>query len=228
MAYFTSKNALNIDGLGPKIVEALMKAELVSAPDDFFTLKKGDLLTLPHFAEKSADNLLAAIVDRKKVTLARLLTALSIEHVGEETALDIAKAFGTIDRVMSVTKEQLIEVEGVGEIVAESLLLWLKHVEHKAMLKRLLKQIEVIPEKAATIKHTPLTGKNIVLTGGLTSMSRDDAKEKIRAVGGKNSSSVSKETDYVVVGTDAGSKLEHAKKLGIKVLSEREFLALLK
>ncbi len=228
MAYFTSKGALNIEGLGPKIVEALMKAGLVSSPDDFFTLKKGDLEDLEGFAEKSADNLLASIDDRREVTLARFLTALSIEHVGEETALDIGNALGTIERVMSATEAELTEIDGVGEIVAHSLASWMKNSEHKAMLKRLLKQVTVREVKKTAATHSPFTGKTVVLTGGLTNMTRDEAKAKIRERGGKVSSSVSKETDYVVAGIDAGSKLDNAKKLGVTVLSEAEFLKMLR
>ncbi len=228
MAYFTSKGALDIEGLGPKIVEALMKAELVSSPDDFFTLKKGDLLHLEGFAEKSADNLIASIDKRRKVTLARLLTALSIDHVGEETALDIARALCTIERVSGATEVELMKIDGVGEIVAHSLVTWMKNPEHASMLKRLLKQVIVLTQKKLPIVHSPFAGKSVVLTGGLTSMTRDEAKAKIRELGGKVSSSVSKDTDYVVAGEDAGSKLETAKKLEVTILSEQQFLKMLK
>ena len=228
MAYFTSKGALNIEGLGPKIVEALMKAELVSSPDDFFTLKKGDLLNLEGFAEKSADNLLASIDERRKVSLPRFLTALSIDHVGEETALDIAKAFGTIENILIATKTELTAVDGVGEIVADSLVSWMKTPEHKTMMKRLLKHVTVIPEKKTIAKNSLFAGKTIVLTGGLTSMTRDEAKAKIRERGGKVSGSVSKETDYLIAGEDAGSKLDNAKKLGVATLTEEQFLKMLK
>ena len=228
MAYFTSKGALNIEGLGPKIVEALMKAELVSSPDDFFTLKKGDLLHLEGFAEKSADNLIASIDERRKVTLSRLLTALSIEHVGEETAIDIAAALCTIEKVMGATEAELIEIDGVGEIVAHSLVVWMKNSEHKSMLKRLLSQVTVLAEKKRILKNAPFAGKGVVLTGGLTSMTRDEAKAMVREQGGKVSSSVSKETDYVVAGEDAGSKLDAAKKLGVTILTEQQFLKMLK
>ena len=228
MAYFTSKGAFNIEGLGPKIVEALMKAELVSSPDNFFTLKKGDLLNLEHFAEKSADNLLTAIDERRSITLARFLTALSIEHVGEETAIDIAGALGSIEAVMTASEAELMEIDGVGEIVAHSLITWMKNSEHKAMLKRLLKQVTVLAEKKRVLKSSSLSGKTVVLTGGMESLSRDEAKARVREAGGDVSSSVSKSTDYVVAGADAGSKLDKAKELGITVLSEQEFLKLLK
>lgn len=228
IAYFSSKGAFNIDGLGPKIVEALMKAELVSSPDDFFTLTKGDLLTLPNFGEKSADNLLYAINERRKISLPRFITALSIDHIGEETAHDLAHAFHTIDALTHASKEELVAVDGVGEVVAESFVSWMKNPEHKAMLNRLLKEVHVEIEKKNVQMEKKFAGKTFVLTGTLSSMSRDEAKAKIRKHGGGVSSSVSKETDYLVSGEEAGSKLEKATQLGIKILSEAEFLKIIK
>ncbi len=226
LAYFTSKGAFNIEGLGPKIVEALMKEGLVNTPDDFFTLKKGDIDKLPHFGDKSAEKLIASIDTRRSISLARFITALSIDHVGEETAHDLARSFQTIDALLGARTEDLIHVDGVGEIVSTSLVSWLNEPEHKRMLTRLLKQVAVLPEMSPT-QNSPLSGKTIVLTGGLETLSRDEAKAKIRAVGGNVSSSVSKETDFVVAGGDAGSKLDKAKNLQITILSEDEFLRLL-
>jgi DNA ligase (NAD+) len=228
LAYFTSRGTFDIEHLGPKNVELLMKEGLVAHPDDFFTLTKGDLLNLPRFGEKSADNLLAAINGRRTISLPRFITALSVDHVGEETAIDLARAFHTIEAVMSASKEELVAVDGVGEVVAESLFAWMRNTEHKAMLTRLLAQVEVIPEKALARGSSPLSGKTVVLTGGMLSLSRDEAKAKIRERGGSVSSSVSKETDLVVAGEDAGSKLDKAKKLAIKIIDEQEFLKLLK
>ena len=224
IAYFSSKGAFNIDGLGPKIVEVLMKAELVATPDDFFTLTKGDLLNLPNFGEKSADNLLHAINERRDISLPRFITALSIDHVGEETAHDLARAFHTIDALTHASKEELLAVDGVGEVVAESFSSWMKTLEHKAMLKRLLKEVRVKKEKISSATPQAFSGKTFVLTGTLTSMTRDDAKKKIREQGGDVSSSVSKKTDYLVAGAEAGSKLEQALKFGTIVLSEEAFL----
>ena len=228
LAYFTSRGAFNIEHLGPKNVELLMKEGLVSAPDDFFTLTKGDLLNLARFGEKSAENLLAAINERRTIALSRFITALSIDHVGEETAIDLAQAFRTIEALRHASKESLVAVDGVGEVVAESFFHWMHTTEHRAMLKRLLKEVDVTPEKALPRGTSPLSGKTIVLTGGLLSLSRDEAKQKIRERGGSVSSSVSKETDLVVAGEDAGSKLDKAKKLGVTIIAEQEFLKLLK
>ncbi len=227
MAYFTSRCAFDIEGLGPKIVELLMKEGLVSTPDDLFTLKKGDLLNLPNFGEKSADNLLDSLDSRRKISLPRFITSLSIEHVGEETAHELARAFKNIDSLMAATQEELTAVDGVGAVVGESFVNWMKNPEHKVWLKRLLKHVEVIHERTSQTKSV-FTGKNVVLTGGMLSLSRDEAKQNIRERGGSVSSAVSKETDIVVAGNDAGSKLDKATKLGIRIIDEQEFLKMLK
>ena len=228
MAYFTSKHAFDIEGLGPKIVEALMKAKLVATPPDFFTLKKGDLLNLPHFGEKSVDNLLATISARRSISFPRFITSLSVDHVGEETAHDLARAFGTFEKLQNVEKEELMSVSGVGEIVAEALSRWLREPEHKKLLKQLQKHVIVEKEIVAKKPHSPFAGKTVVLTGSLATMTRDEAKQKIRDLGGNSSSSVSKETDLVIAGDEAGSKLDKAKELGVKVIDEQEFLKMLK
>ncbi len=228
LAYFTSKNAFDIEHLGPKNVELLMREGLVSTPDDFFTLKKGDLMALPRFGEKSVDNLLNAINARRSISLARFITALSIDHVGEETAHDLARTFKNIDALMHADQEALTAVDGVGGVVAASLASWMKDAEHKTMLKKLLKEVEVIPEKSTQKAKSALTGKTFVLTGGMLSLTRDEAKQKIRDAGGNASSGVSKETDFVVAGEEAGSKLDKATKLGIKIIDEQEFLKMLK
>lgn len=228
LVYFCSKSAFDIAHLGPKNIELLMRHDLILTPDDIFTLTKGDLLNLPRFGEKSAENLLAAIAARRTITLPRFITALSIDHVGEETAHDLARAFGTIEALRKASKEDLQSVHGVGEVVATAFSSWMNDREHQALLSRLLTHVNVLPEKKTTMAKTPLSGKRVVLTGGLVSMTRDEAKAKIRAVGGIVSSSVSKETDYVVAGKEAGSKLDKAKALGIKIIGEEEFLKILK
>jgi DNA ligase (NAD+) len=223
LAYFTSRHAFDIEGLGPKIVETLMREGLVASPDDFFTLTEGDVQDLEGFGEKSAQNLIAGISARRTISFARFLTALSIQHVGEETAHDLARAFGTFEKLNIASVEEMERVPGVGGVVATSLHAWLRHKEHSAMLKRLIAHVTVEKEKVPTSKNSPLYGKTIVLTGGLTGMTRDEAKLHIREAGGNISSSVSKETDFVVAGEDAGSKLEKAKKLGVKIITEKEF-----
>ncbi len=217
LSHFASRKAMNIDGLGESIVEALLKNGLINSFDDFYTLKKGDVLELEGFAEVSAQNLLDSIEDSKKNSLNKLLAGLSIDQVGEETARDLAESF-SISELMKAEKEELVEIEGIGEIVAESIVVWFDR--NKEMLEKLLGHLDIVSEKR---KEGSLSGKTFVLTGAL-SISRDEAGEKIRSLGGRVSSSVSVKTDYVVAGGSAGSKLVNAEKLGVSVLNEEEFV----
>ncbi|QQR82864.1 NAD-dependent DNA ligase LigA [Candidatus Campbellbacteria bacterium] len=223
--HFVGKHAFDIDGLGKEQVKLFLENGLISDFADIFTITKGDLLSLPRFAEKSADNLITSIEKAKKVTLARLLIGLSIEHVGEETAIDIAKHFKTLEKISSVSKEELEAIDGVGEIVAQSVYEWFRNAENKKLLTQLFKYITIESVKDE-IQGTKLKGQTFVLTGTLPTLSRDEAKEIIRANGGSVSGSVSKKTDYVVAGEEAGTKLDEAKKLGVKVISEKEFMSL--
>lgn len=224
--YFTSKVAFDIDGLGLKIIDLLVDNGLVLSRPDIFTLKKGDLLALPRFAEKSVDNLLASIDKARHVELARLITALAIPQVGEETAYDLANYFGSIDKLSNASIEDLYSVEGVGDVVAQEILLWFKDKHNQKMLEKLLPELRVISPKHE-LKSSAVTDKTFVLTGTLETLEREEAKKKIKALGGEVSGSVSKNTDYVVVGDNPGSKLADAKKLGVKVLDEKAFLKLL-
>jgi len=229
--HFASKHAFDIDGLGPKIIDALLDAELVSSFDDIFTLKRGDLLALPRFAEKSVDNLLAAIEKARDVSLLRLLISLSIPNVGEETAHLLSNEFESIERLKEAKIERLEKINEIGPIVAESIIDWFKDKENKKLLEKLLRHTSIIKEaqqKNTASINNKVSNKTFVLTGTLTNMSRDEAKEKIRARGGSVSSSVSKETDYVVAGDNPGSKYEKALELGVKILKEKEFQDLLK
>lgn len=225
LEYFTSRKCFDIDGCGPKAIEALVRAELVREFADLFTLKKGDVLELEHFAEVSAQNLLHAIAAARVVSLARLLAALSIPQVGEETAIDLANHFGTLEAVRDASTEQLQEVGGVGEVVAQSIRAWLADSVHRGELDRLLQHITVLSNPIT--KSTKFAGKSFVLTGALTSMSRDEAKEKIRSLGGTVLGSVSAKTDYVVAGESAGSKLAKAEALSVRVVNEQEFATML-
>ena len=228
LRHFTSKAALNIEGLGPSRVDALMEKGLVAAFDDFFTLEEGDLLTLEGFAEVSAKKLIASIKKvAKGVPLSRLITGLSIPQVGEETAILLAENFRTIDDITEASAERLIEINGIGEVVAEGIVGWFKNRENKKLVERLKKYIRIISEKSSGKGRGTLAGKTFVLTGTLSRLSRDEAKEKIRAQGGTVSSSVSKNTDYVVAGEEAGSKLAKAEELGVRVITEEEFLKML-
>lgn len=228
--HFASRRAFNIDGLGPKIIDKLVEENLVSDFSDFFTLSEGDIAPLERFAEKSAQNLITAIQEAKKVSLYRLLFALGIRHIGEETAQDIAKRFGSIEKIQEASREKLEAIEGIGGIVAESLYSWMQNDGNRDLIERLLIAGVVIEKenKQTSVSANPgVAGKTFVLTGTMLLLSRDLAKEKIRSFGGNVSESVSKKTDYVVVGKNPGLKLGEANKIGIYILSEGEFLKLL-
>lgn len=225
--YFVSKKAFDIDGLGPQIVNLFLDKGLIASFDDIFTLTAGDIRGLPGFQEKSIDNLLSAIEKSKKIPLSRFLTALSIDHVGEETAEDVASALPTLAAIQKANREDFESIEGVGPIVAESLFKWFNNKENKSLISRLLKHVDVISVKKKSAKALPLKGKIFVLTGTLKSFSRDEAREKIKSLGGDVNNSVSKNTDFVVAGADPGSKYEKAKEFGVKILNEKEFLKML-
>ncbi len=242
--HFASRSALNIEGLGPSTVDALLEANMIQQYDDFFTLKEGDLLQLEGFADVSAKKLVESI---KKVAdgipLARLLTGLSIPQVGEETALLLARQYKTIDDVMSAKEDELQTINGIGDVVAREIVQWFALTDNKHLVMRLKKVLQIknpdyeyprvtLGEDAAasernTRSQKPLFGKTFVLTGTMASMSRDEAKEKLRKLGADVSSSVSQKTYAVVAGEEAGSKLDKAIELGVTVLTEQDFLALL-
>jgi DNA ligase (NAD+) len=224
--HFVGKHAFDIVDMGPKVVDVLLEENLISEFADIFTLKKGDLLELPRFAEKSIDNLLASIKKSSEVTLARLLVGLSIPQVGEETAIDLASHFETLAKLSSAKFSELEAMNGVGPIVAQSVVDFFATKQNQKMINNLLQNIVV--EKVERKVGGKLSGKSFVLTGTLAQMSRDDAKSLIRANGGIVSESVSKLTSYVVAGENPGSKYEKAQDLGVKILSEEEFLKLLK
>jgi DNA ligase (NAD+) len=223
--YFASKTALNIDGVGPKIIDALLDNALISNAVDLFTLTKGDLLGLPGFKEKAAENVINAINAVRTAPLHRFLVALSIQHVGEETARIIAEHFGTIKNIRKASREELALIYGVGEIVAESLYMWLHDHSNADFLDSLLVHITPLSVEKNTAQ-TQLTGKTMVFTGTLPTLSRGDAEEMARKAGASVTSSVSKNTSYVVVGSDPGSKAEKAEALGVTILDEEQFLKL--
>ena len=223
--HFVSRGALDIEGCGPKTIDLLIDEGLLTTYADLFTLTEGDLEGLPGFGELAATNLIEGIQARKKVPLDRFLIALSIDHVGEETARDIAEHFGNLFRVSKATPQRLMEVEGVGTTVAESVAAWFKNREHQKMLDQLLAHVSVQSMKQRVAGK--LTGTSVVITGTLSSMSREDAEAKVRTLGGTTPSSVSKKTTYVVVGENPGSKADRARDLGVQILTEKEFLKLL-
>ncbi len=226
--YFVSKKGFDIDGCGPKVIDTLIDAELISNFDDLFTLTEGDVLALPRFAELSAKNLIEAINKARTVSLGKFLTSLSIEHVGEETAHDLALHFRSIEKLRGAPFEDFNNIYGVGEVVAKSLANWFADAHHKALLDRLLTQVRIASSRKSKVESRKLAGLTFVLTGTMEKMSRDEAKDRIRALGGDVAESVSKKTAFVVVGENPGSKLTQAQTLGVRVLDEAEFLKMLK
>ena len=224
LGHFISKGAFDIEGLGPKIIERLIENGLVGDPADLFELKEGDIMPLERFAEKSVENLINSIQSKKKITLARFIYALGLKNVGEETARDLVKYFGSLDKIRSATMEDLEEVEDIGPIVAKSIYNWFRQKRNIILLGKLKKNGIIIKEQRANGKERKLKGLTFVLSGGLESITREKAKEKIRELGGNVSGSVSKKTDFVVVGKEPGLKYQKAKKLGIKTIGEKEFL----
>ncbi len=236
--HFVSKDAYDIDGLGEKIVEQLMNEGLIKNAADLFTLVRGDVEGLEGFAEKSADNLIVAINQAKTQPLNRFIYALGIRHVGEETALRLAEHFSVqggpvsgwhvLKRIMSLSLEELQQVNDIGPRVAESIYDWFKDSSNKKLIDDLLSNGVKIESQKSKVKNQKFYGKTFVLTGTLETMSRDAAEDQIRNNGGKISSSVSKNTNYVIVGKEPGSKYNKAKELGVKILDEKEFINLLK
>lgn len=221
--HFVSKKALNIVKLGPKIIDVLLEENLITEYADIFSLKKGDLLSLPRFGEKSVDNLLSSIEESKKTTLSRFLVGLSIPQVGEETAYDLALKFGSIDKLQGASFEELEKIEGVGPIVARSIVDFFLEKENKKNIANLLNHVR-FENILSEVSRGAFSGKIFVFTGTLESMSRDEAKDKVRKLGGKVTESVSKETSYLVAGESTGSKYKKAQELGVPILSEDDFL----
>ncbi len=225
--HFAGKSGYDIKGLGKKIVEHLVKEGLIENAADIFSLTKGDLEPLERFAEKSAENLVDAIASAKKVTLPRFINALGISHVGEETAIKLAEEFRTIDNVMKASVADLEAIGDIGPQVSASIVEYFKDEKNKKLIQNLLKNGVQI-QKVEAKKKGKLSGQSFVLTGTLSAMSRDEAKDKIRELGGEIGESVSKNTIAVIAGENPGSKKEKALKLGVKILTEDEFLKMIK
>lgn len=237
--HFVSRGAFDMRGMGPKIIDRFLDEGLIADAADIFSLYEGDIKALPRFGEKSAEKIVAEITEKKKTTLSRFLYALGIFHVGEETARTLTNEAAhshahmkTPNEVFaffkSLSKEKLMQMEDVGPKVAESIYLWF-HDAHNADLVKKFDYADVaITLPLPTKKNTAFAGKTFVLTGTLRSMPRDEAKEKVRNAGGEIAESVSKQTSFVVSGEHSGSKLKKAKELGIPVLSEGDFVKMLK
>ena len=229
LLHFASRRAMDIEGLGYKLVDQLVDSGLVRTPADIYTLGVAKLAALERMAEKSAANVYAGIEKSKHTTLARFIYALGIRNVGEVTAKDLARHFGTLDALMDASVDDLQEAPDVGPIVAESIAHFFAE-RHNRQVAEALRAAGVTwkEEKPARRAATgPFAGKIVVLTGALSAMTRDEARERIEAAGGKVTGSVSKKTGYVVAGEEAGSKLDKARELGVAVLDEKQFLALL-
>jgi len=213
--------------IGPKIIERFKDEGLISDASDIFRLKKEDIASLARFGEKSAENIVRSIEEHRRLPLAKFVFALGIPNVGEETAIDLADRFGTLERLMRASLEDIDGIPNIGETVAKDIHDYFSDVRNREYVKRLLAAgVEVLREPRKK-SAGPFAGKKVVVTGTLESMSRDEAKAAIRRAGGDWVSSVSKNTDYVVAGSEPGSKYEKAKKLGVKILDEREFLKLI-
>ena len=223
--HFVSRGAFSIDGLGPKILERFLEEGLLGDPADLFDLKEGDILPLERFAQKSAKKLIENIQKRKRVSFSRFIYSLGIRNVGQKTSHDLSKRFESIEEIENSTIEDLENINDVGPIVARSIFEWFNDKENKEFLKKL-------EERGVTYFHEELSknvlsGKKFVLTGTMEKLSRELAKEKILSLGGEVSSSISKNTDYLVLGENPGTKREKAKELGVKIIGEGEFLKMI-
>lgn len=226
--HFVSRKALNIDGVGPRIIDQLMDVGLIKDSSSLFTLKKEDLLNLERFADKSAENVIEAVQSKKKVSLNKFIYSLGIEHVGEETGFVLAKKFKKLENIERASLEELQNVPDVGPVVAQSIYDWFQKPYNKNIISKFNKAGIKIEEEKTTKESAKFAGKIFVLTGTLESLGRDEAKEKIRELEGDVSGSVSKNTDFVVAGSEPGSKYDQAQKLGIRILDEKEFLNMVK
>ena len=230
LLHFAGRRAIDIEGLGEKIVEQLVERELVKTPADIFRLDAATLAGLERIAEKSASNLLESIRKSRQTTLARFVFALGIRNVGESTAQDLARHFGSIDAIMRAGAEALLQVPDIGPVVAQSIAGFFAEPHNRDVVRELISAGVRFEESAARIVNTdgPVYGKTFVLTGALPTLTRDEATQRIRDCGGKVTGSVSKKTNYVIAGADAGSKQEKALELGVTILDEAAFLKLLK
>jgi DNA ligase (NAD+) len=227
LLHFANRRAMDIEGLGDKLLEQLVDSGIVNTPADIFRLDTDTLARLERMGEKSALNLVDAIKKSKQTTLARFIYSLGIRNVGEATAKDLARHFGTLDNLIAADEGRLQQVQDVGPIVAKSIKSFFAEPHNCAVISQLRASgVNWEEHEGERVEALPLSGKIFVLTGTL-SMSRDEAKENLEALGAKVSGSVSKKTDYVVAGIEAGSKLDKARELGVKILDEQQFLALM-
>lgn len=229
LIHFVSRDAMNIDGCGPSVINALLDAGLVRDAADLYSLRKDDLLKLERMGEKSADNLLAALDESKKNELDKLLFAFGIRHVGAKVARILATEFGSMEKLQQAQPEELAQIRDIGDKIAESAVTWLNVPANIDLVERLAAAgLTMTFTPPASQEDNPFFGKTLVFTGTMPTLGRAEAKTMAQDVGAKVSGSVSKKTDYVIAGAEAGSKLEKAQQLGVTVIDEAEFLRLLK
>lgn len=229
LIHFVSRDAMNIDGCGPSVINALLDAGLVRDAADLYSLRKEDLLKLERMGEKSADNLLAALTESKKNELDKLLFALGIRHVGAKVARILATEFGSMEKLQQAQPEELAQIRDIGDKIAESAVTWLNVPANIDLVERLAAAgLTMTFTPPASQEDNPFFGKTLVFTGTMPTLGRAEAKTMAQDVGAKVIGSVSKKTDYVIAGAEAGSKLEKAQQLGVTVIDEAEFLRLLK
>lgn len=229
LIHFVSRDAMNIDGCGPSVINALLDAGRVRDAADLYSLRKDDLLKLERMGEKSADNLLAALDESKKNELDKLLFALGIRHVGAKVARILATEFGSMEKLQQAQPEELAQIRDIGDKIAESAVTWLNVPANIDLVERLAAAgLTMTFTPPASQEDNPFFGKTLVFTGTMPTLGRAEAKTMAQDVGAKVSGSVSKKTDYVIAGAEAGSKLEKAQQLGVTVIDEAEFLRLLK
>ena len=217
---------MDIDFIGPSVIAQLYNLGMVKSPVDFYKLSEEDFLKLELVKEKSASNMFNSIQASKSRPLSRFVTALSIRHVGKETADIIVSELPSIEAIMNASVEELSNIEGVGEKIAQNVYEFFHNPENVKMIEE-FKELGFLFENQAVMKTDELSGKTFVLTGTLQTMTRDEASDKIKMRGGKTSSSVSKKTSFVIAGENAGSKLDKAQDLGVIILNEDEFLKLI-
>ena len=224
LLHFAGRRALDIEGLGDKLMEQLVDHAIVKTPADLYKLGLLAMVNLERMAEKSAANILAAIEKSKQTTLARFIFALGIRNVGETTAKDLARHFGNLDALMAADLDRLQQVPDVGPVVAASIVRFFAEPHNIEVIEQLRAAgVNWTEGESAAVVNSPIAGKTFVLTGTLPTLTRDEAKDMIEALGGKVAGSVSKKTDYVVAGAEAGSKLDKAQALGLSILDEAQF-----
>lgn len=228
LIHFASREAMDIEGMGEAVVGQLVKEGLIKDFADIYSLKKEDLLKLELFKDKKSENLLEAIGKSKKQPLSRLIYSLGIRHVGEKTAYVLAQKFRTLDNLMKARPDDFDAIYEVGQVMAESIVKFFKQSSTQQLIRKLKDAGLNLQEKVTPIKKSPLTGKTVIFTGELRDFSRSQAENLVRQFGGNATSSVSKNTDFVVAGENPGSKYDKAKKLGIKIINEKEFSAIIR